>query len=209
MHRLIEQLRQNLLPADMAMPAPIFAANMPLPIRSQQDDLLLKHSALTPAAVLVPIIMRESGAYIVLTKRTAHLSVHAGQVAFPGGKPHANDEHLQATALREAYEEIGLHPHEADILGALPSFATGTGYWVTPFVGAISRVAPWQPNDGEVALVFELPMDIVRIPSNIRYETRFMAHQNRETYVVLHETHDIWGATAYILYMLQQKLAII
>jgi len=90
-------------------------------------------AALTPAAVLVPIINRISGLTVLLTQRTAHLRDHAGQVSFPGGRREAQDVDAVATALREAQEEVGLDPARIEILGLLPEYRTGTGFASRPW----------------------------------------------------------------------------
>jgi hypothetical protein len=75
----------------------------------------MPQSALTPAAVLVPIVEQPSGLTVLLTQRSAHLSDHAGQIAFPGGRIEPTDLDATAGALREAEEEIGLPPSRVEI----------------------------------------------------------------------------------------------
>jgi len=92
---------------------------------------------LRPAAVLVPVVKRATGLTILLTQRTDHLYDHAGQISFPGGRSEAGDSSPAATALREAYEEIGLPHSSVEVLGFLPEYTTVTGYHVTPVVGLV------------------------------------------------------------------------
>ncbi len=77
---------------------------------------------LKPAAVLVPVVAYEGGERVILTKRTAHLSNHAGQISFPGGRVDAEDPDVIATALRETEEEIGLDRVHISVLGALDAY---------------------------------------------------------------------------------------
>jgi 8-oxo-dGTP pyrophosphatase MutT (NUDIX family) len=93
--------------------------------------------ALVPAAVLVGIVTGPAPG-ILLTKRTAHLRAHSGQVSFPGGRIDASDASPEQAALREASEEIGLDPDCVEILGRLPDFVTGTGYRITPIVALLA-----------------------------------------------------------------------
>jgi len=87
--------------------------------------------------VLIPIQERADGEYIVLTKRGDNMPTHKGQIAFPGGRVHAGDADLVATALRESHEEIGVVPEHVRVLGRLDEFTAGYGIVVTPVVGVI------------------------------------------------------------------------
>jgi 8-oxo-dGTP pyrophosphatase MutT (NUDIX family) len=79
-----------------------------------------------------------------LIERSGQLRQHAGQLAFPGGKPEASDRDLLDTALREAWEEVGL-PHAAvSVLGRLSPVPTPTGYMIVPYVGRV--LGDWQPQ---------------------------------------------------------------
>jgi 8-oxo-dGTP pyrophosphatase MutT (NUDIX family) len=85
--------------------------------------------------VLIPLVQRPEGLTVLLTQRTAHLTNHAGQISFPGGRAEDYDSSPIETALRETEEEIGLHRRHIEIVGVLPDYVTGTGYRVTPVVG--------------------------------------------------------------------------
>ena len=151
------------------------------------------------AGVLVPLMERPSGVYLVLTKRADHLAVHPGQIAFPGGKRDAKDVSIVATALREAHEEIGLNPELVHVLGHLPAHETVTGFMVTPTIGWISQ--PWQieTDPGEVSEVFEVPLCHVLQLRNFHVQKRIWNGQNRAYYSVPYGPYYIWGATAHIL----------
>src|SRR5690606_16853704 len=117
------------------LPAPVTAPF----IAEDGMDSELPAAALTPAAVLFPIVWREEGHTVLLTQRTAHLKDHPGQISFPGGRVEAEDGSPLETALRETEEEIGLARDHVSVLGYLPEYRTGTGFRVTPVV---ARVAP-------------------------------------------------------------------
>ena len=117
------------------------------------------------AAVLVAVVMRRQP-MVLLTERTAHLSTHSGQIAFPGGKADATDADAAATALREAQEEVGLDPRFVQVLGNLPTYTTGTAFIITPVVALVQPDYGMTPNAHEVAEVFEVPLQFLMDPAN-------------------------------------------
>jgi 8-oxo-dGTP pyrophosphatase MutT (NUDIX family) len=162
---------------------------------------------LKPAAVLMPLIDHPDGMTVLLTQRTAHLSAHAGQISFPGGRFEAGDGTPENTALRETEEEIGLARAHIEVLGRLAARETGTGYRVVPVVGVITPPFPVTPDPGEVAEVFEVPLSFVLDPANHRFETRIMSGVQRQFYSVPYGDYYIWGLTARLLVNLSQRLA--
>ena len=156
-------------------------------------------TVLTQAAVLVPIIDRPEGLTILLTQRTAHLTDHAGQISFPGGRVEAEDRDATATALRETVEEIGLPPDHVEVLGRLDTYVTGTGYEVVPIVGLISPPFPIVPDPFEVAEVFEVPLAFIIDPANLQRHTTNQKGRTRQFFALPYENRYIWGATAGML----------
>ena len=158
------------------------------------------------ASVLVPIVMRERPT-VLLTERTAHLSTHSGQIAFPGGKVDADDADAAATALREAQEEVGLAPEFVQVLGNLPVYVTGSAFIITPVVALVQPGFVITPNTNEVADVFEVPLDFLMDPANHQRHAFEWDGVRREWFSMpYHEQQAqqsterfIWGATAGML----------
>jgi 8-oxo-dGTP pyrophosphatase MutT (NUDIX family) len=161
---------------------------------------------LRPAAVLVPVWLRPEGAVLILTKRSSHLKHHPGQIAFPGGKVDATDTTPGAAALREAREEIGLHPDRVAVLGALPVHETVTGFAITPFIGLIQGPFDPVPEAGEVEEVFTVPLSHALTPAHFAIERRQWMGVWRRYYAVPYGPYYIWGATARILRGLADRM---
>ena len=165
-------------------------------------------TALTAAAVLIPIVERESGLTVLLTERTAHLRDHAGQVSFPGGRCEPEDATPIDTALREAYEEVGIEPEQVEVLGCLPEYVTSTGFRVTPVVGLVNPPLNLRLDDFEVADVFEPPLDFLLDTANHQRHTLEFQGALREYWAMPWKDHYIWGATAGMLVSLYRFLSI-
>jgi len=154
------------------------------------------------AAVLIPIIMSDVPT-VLLTQRTDHLSTHAGQIAFPGGKVDDGDVDATAAALREAWEEVGLCTQSLEVLGTMPLYTTGSAYLVTPVVALVAPGCVLQPNVQEVSDVFEVPLQFLMTPANHRHHAMDWQGQSRHWLSMPYQDgateRFIWGATAGIL----------
>ena len=159
-----------------------------------------------PAAVLIPIIHRAAQLSILLTKRTSHLKHHAGQVSFPGGRVSDGDENRKITALRETQEEIGLNLDESNLLGRLPEYDIRTGFRVTPVVAWIESPFDCVLDPFEVDSIFEVPMEVVLDLGNYKLSSQSNESEKRYFYRLQHLDHEIWGATAGMLYILASTL---
>lgn len=169
------------------------------PIATGDGHLWRQTEALRPAAVLVPVVKRETGLTILLTQRTDHLYDHAGQISFPGGRSEAGDASPEATALRETYEEIGLPHAQVEVLGFLPEYTTVTGYHVTPVVGLVGTPPILSLDTFEVAEAFEVPLAFFLDPGNHQRNTLQYQGRTRYYYAMPYEQRYIWGATAGML----------
>lgn len=151
------------------------------------------------AGVLVPVIERPEGDFLLFTKRSDELGKHPGQMSFPGGGREPEDADIEATAVREAFEEIGLAPEEVDVVGRIDDIRTITEYAVTPVVARIPD-RTYRPDEREVAAVVVVAVDDLLDPENYEVERRDHPEYGE---VVVHYFHvddyTIWGATARIL----------
>ena len=178
-----------------------FAQTLPWDPEASDEALGAPALRLRRASVLVPLIERPDGLYVLLTRRTEHLSSHAGQVSFPGGRAEELDSSPIETALRETEEEIGLHRRHVEIIGVLPEHVTISAYRVTPVVAIVTPPFALSADPGEVAEIFEVPLSFLMSGAN--HERRSVLLPDgagkRSFYAMPYQGYFIWGATAAML----------
>lgn len=200
-----ETIRQRLAgtelpasPTDIIMPPG--SSRWPEPMREQLSGTL------KPAGVLIPIIDRGAELSVLLTQRSAELKHHAGQVSFPGGRMEEHDVSVEATALRETQEEVGIDVQHISVLGYLQTMPTITGYAVTPVVGMVSADAKLVLDPTEVEYTFEVPLSFLLDESN-DVRTEWDTHDRKVPMVEFHwEGERIWGATAFMIISFRKKI---
>ncbi len=158
-----------------------------------------------PAAVLVGIVDRPEPS-VLLTKRTAELANHAGQIAFPGGKIDPHDPTPVAAALREADEEIGLSAASIQPIGYLDLYLTFSGFRILPAVARISPGYTLALNHKEVDDAFEVPLEFLMTPANHQRHSRENRGVVRHYYAMPFQDRYIWGVTAGILRNLYERI---
>lgn len=171
-----------------------------LELEKYLTDRLGKHAPrqinqpdLREAGVLIAITAEEYPK-IVLTQRSANVSTHQGEVAFPGGKRDPEDESIIATALREAHEEIGLHPKQVRVIGELDQVVSRFGFLITPVLGIIPPYVDHKANPNELDVVFEVPLS--------HFQDQPHQYFERENYRIPtydYEGFRIWGITAMMI----------
>ncbi|HYD63178.1 MAG TPA: CoA pyrophosphatase [Noviherbaspirillum sp.] len=168
---------------------------------SFEERLMRKQTGeLTPASVLMPIVVRDDGFTLLLTQRTAHLNDHAGQISLPGGRVDESDTSAIETALRETEEEVGLHRQHIDVLGTLPDYFTGTGFQVTPVVSLVRPPFDLRADPFEVAEIFEVPLAFLMDGANHQRRSFEIPGMGRRAfYAMPYDRFFIWGATAGML----------
>lgn len=165
----------------------------------EADQAELEAENLRAAAVLVPIIMHDTGPTVLLTKRTDKLKKHAGQVSFPGGSIDPEDDDDVAAALRETCEEIGLSQDYINIHGRLDIYRTGTGFEISPIVATIDPGFELVIAQDEVEEVFEVPLDFLLDRANHQRQSAVWRGRRRHYYAMPFNGYFIWGATAAML----------
>jgi 8-oxo-dGTP pyrophosphatase MutT (NUDIX family) len=152
-----------------------------------------------PAAVLIPLFLKNGSCHILFTKRTENLQHHRGEVSFPGGVRHPDDTDILQTALRETSEEVGIAPEDVDILGALDDFLTIHNYLVTPYVGFVAAGHPLRINPAEVERIIEVPLSFLLTPSIFQLRDWTWQGRTLPLFCVDYEGDTIWGLTAAML----------
>ncbi len=184
---------------------PLFSPDAIAALATSDDAQDLSRGPVSPAAVLVPVLHGERPG-ILLTKRAATLKSHAGQVAFPGGRVERADASIEAAALREAEEEIGLRPQDVEVVGRLPDYLTGSGFRISPVLALLPDGLALTPSEAEVESIFTLPLSVLLDPAAPERRRAPFRGRVREFWVWPHPEHYIWGATAAILVHLAHRL---
>ena len=166
----------------------------------EQRTVLTSDAPLKPAAVLLPLYRKGDKYYLLFTKRTETMEYHKGQICFPGGAQNKSDSDLKQTALRETYEEIGVHPEDVEILGMLDKMGTLTSnFLVTPFVGIIPHPYKFRINKSEIEELIEIPLSSLAEKESYRGENYVVDGVARVGGIFEYKGKTIWGATARIL----------
>jgi 8-oxo-dGTP pyrophosphatase MutT (NUDIX family) len=150
------------------------------------------------ACVLVPIVRVNDEWSILFSRRSANLAAHSGQIAFPGGAVEEG-EALEAAAIREAEEEVGIHRGAVELIGRLDDVITNSGFLVAPFVGVIQERIDYVLQEAEVTEVFEVPIEALL--DIAQPEVRLVAFGARKypAYFYRYREYEIWGLTGRML----------
>ncbi|MGJ8669419.1 MAG: CoA pyrophosphatase [Oceanococcus sp.] len=197
---LIDTLSDALEDTSADHPRRITSLEIPLGLEEVMKRRWLKR--LRPAGVLVAI-REQTNPTVVFTVRSQNLRAHGGQISFPGGRMDEGDDFPVGTALREAQEEIDLPPESVRVIGYLDDYPTISKYRVTPVVGLIGPDVKVNSDSGEVAEVFEVPLSFLLERDNFRRK-RFFARMGGVFYELHYKHYRIWGATAGMLFNMQQ-----
>lgn len=168
-------------------------------------EIVAREQPVRPAAVLIPVVDHPEPT-VLLTQRTEHLSSHAGQIAFPGGKIDASDASPMDAALREADEEVGLKRDFIEPIGYLDVYGTAFGFRILPTVARVKPGFTLEINEYEVDDAFEVPLAFLMDPENHQIHTKEFRGMERSYYAMPFAERYIWGATAGILRVLYERI---
>lgn len=181
------------------LPGPVAQGRLAPSHRDELQRLYAPGRPCREAAVLVLLFPLQGAPAVVLTVRHAGLKQHAGQISFPGGRREP-DESLEATALREAFEEVGLDPERVELLGSLtPLFVAPSNFCVHPFVGVTPEVPDLVPHDDEVETILYVPVHHLLDPAMLLREPWLLRGREVEVPFFSYESFKVWGATAMML----------
>lgn len=151
------------------------------------------------AGVLLLLYRKEGRLRLLLTRRTDRVLHHRGQISFPGGEQHPG-ESLEATALRETQEELGLDLASVKVMGKLtPLYIPPSNFCIYPTVAFLPGIPEFRPQPEEVADIIDVPLEHFLGSRNIRYETWNLGDRTAVVPFYEFEGHKIWGATAMVL----------
>lgn len=162
--------------------------------------------SLRPAGVLIPIMDRGGELTVLFTQRAADLTHHPGQISFPGGSMEEHDADLQATALRETHEEVGIAPQQVSVIGYLGPTPTVTGYAVTPTIGIVEPSSGLTIDTMEVEYAFEVPLEFLLEKGNAQHTEREVYGHKVPVVEFQYEGQRIWGATAHMLQVFRKRI---
>ncbi|CCE12187.1 putative NUDIX hydrolase [Bradyrhizobium sp. STM 3843] len=168
-------------------------------------EIIAREQPIRPAAVLIPVVDHPEPT-VLLTQRSAHLSSHAGQIAFPGGKIDVTDASPLDAALREAEEEVGLARGFVDPIGYLDVYGTAFGFRILPTLARVRPGFTLKINQGEVDDAFEVPLSFLMNPANHQLHSKEFRGMERIYYAMPFAERYIWGATAGILRLLYERI---
>jgi 8-oxo-dGTP pyrophosphatase MutT (NUDIX family) len=168
-------------------------------------EIVAREQPVRPAAVLIPVVDHQEPA-VLLTQRSPHLSSHAGQISFPGGKIDATDASPLDAALREAEEEVGLKRDFIEPIGYLDVYMTTLGYRIVPVIARVKPGFKLKLNTREVDETFEVPLAFLMEQKNFQRHSRDWQGITRHYYAVPYGERYIWGVTAGILRNLYDRI---
>jgi 8-oxo-dGTP pyrophosphatase MutT (NUDIX family) len=168
-------------------------------ILSTRQRRIIEQPSLARAAILIPLFEKGETCHMIFTKRSDNVRYHKGEISFPGGVVDEEDSELERTALREAFEEIGLKESDVQIIGVLDDIITITQFVVTPFVGVFPYPYPFKLSPVEIAELIEVPLSAL-LDEDCFSEREIIRGTGKEVVnAYQYENHVIWGATARIL----------
>jgi 8-oxo-dGTP pyrophosphatase MutT (NUDIX family) len=151
------------------------------------------------AAVIIPLFFKDQEAHLLFTKRTDKVEYHKGQISFPGGMHESSDEHLEETALRETWEEMGIRSEDLTILGCTDNFLTNTNFMVSPYVAHFHYPYSYVISTDEIAQVLEVPVRHLLDPGIFKLKRWKRDGIIWDVHFYEYNGENIWGVTGFLL----------
>jgi len=205
---LIENIKENL---ELKLPGILSWNRMavkPINDNNIDNEKIIKYeellsenklSEMKQAAVLVCFFKKNGEYHIPLIRRPMHEKNHPGQIALPGGAMEEN-ETLENTALREAFEEVGIIPENVEIIGKMtPLPVPVSKYLISPFIGVAKHEPKWNINKQEVDELIVLKFKNLIDSNNGYYEDWNLNGNTIRVPIFKVMNKEIWGATAAVL----------
>ncbi len=164
-----------------------------------RERKIIEDPSFARAAVLVPLFKKANDYHLLFTRRTDLVKHHKGEISFPGGMVDESDSNLEMTALREAFEEIGLKERDVQIIGMLDDIVTVSQFIVTPIVGVLPYPYSFKLSEVEIAELIEVPLSALLQKECFGEREIFRGREQEIVYSYQYGDHVIWGATARIL----------
>jgi 8-oxo-dGTP pyrophosphatase MutT (NUDIX family) len=169
--------------------------------RSSPEEARLMQPPAKESAVVFPLYLNQGIWHTAFMRRPSSQGVHSGQLSFPGGRLELNETHLEA-ALRESMEEVGIEPHQWNVIGELsPLYIPPSHFVVQPFIAVGPENPQFHFNTSEVVEWIEHPVSDLLKPGIIQRKDIFVAKFNRtfdSGYFDI-QGHTLWGATAIMV----------
>jgi 8-oxo-dGTP pyrophosphatase MutT (NUDIX family) len=166
---------------------------------SKRERKVIDLPSFSRAAVLVPLFKKGRDCHILFTKRSDRVKYHKGEISFPGGMVDKEDSSLEKTALREAFEEVGLRETDVQVVGVLDDIVTVSEFVVTPFVGLFPYPYPFETSPVEIAELIEVPLSKLLKDDSLSQKEVLRRGRAAVVDAFQYGDHVIWGATARIL----------
>lgn len=155
------------------------------------------------SAVMALFFEKNNELQLLLIRRSDYVGIHAGQIAFPGGRWEETDQSFEYTALRELYEEVGIQPNEVELIGSLTElYVPPSNFLIKIFAGIHASVPVYNPDAREVKEILEIPVKEL-LKEEFISQDYFTAHGRTEPALApcykLSEEIKIWGASAMVI----------
>ena len=186
-------------------PLPGLSSHLKMAPPTRKTELEVAKEAMKFAkksAVMILLFHANDKLNVVFIRRSFYVGIHAGQMAFPGGRFEESDLNVEKTAFREIEEEIGIQQDKIELLGRISDiYVPPSNFLISVFVGYLSQKPVYKPDEREVAEIIEIDFDEFLLPENKSVKSFHVPSANHSVEAPYYRTSqcDIWGASAMVL----------